>query len=162
MYLTYYIIPVFLSILLIIGIKKNSYESFIIGAKRGVEIALDAFPYLLAMIFATKLLNGSMIFMHLLKNFDIPHLLFMEGIFRPMSNNASLSVLIEIFTTYGVDSKLGIAASVLQGATETSFYVITIYYGTVGIKKYPYSLVMAIISDILIFSLSLILYYFIL
>ena len=67
MYITYYIIPIFLSILLIMGIKKNSYESFIDGAKRGVEIALDAFPYLLAMIFATKLLNSSMIFIYLLK-----------------------------------------------------------------------------------------------
>jgi spore maturation protein B len=57
---------------------------------------------------------------------------------------------------------MGITASVLQGATETSFYVITIYYGTVGIKKYPYSLIMAIISDILIFIFSLILFYFIL
>ena len=159
---TYYIIPLFLSILLIIGIKKNSYESFIEGARRGVEIALDAFPYLLAMIFATKLLNTSMIFIYLLKNYDIPHLLFTQGLFRPMSNNASLSILIEIFNTYGVDSKMGIAASILQGATETSFYVITIYYGTVGIKKYPYSLVMAIISDVLIFAFSLLLYYFIL
>ena len=139
MYLTYYIIPVFLSILLIVGIKKNSYESFINGCKRGVEIALDAFPYLLAMIFATKLLNSSMIFMTILKNYDIPHLLFLEGIFRPMSNNASLSILIQIFNEFGIDSKMGIAASVLQGATETSFYVITIYYGTVGIRKYPYS-----------------------
>ena len=159
---TYYIIPLFLSILLIIGIKKNSYESFISGAKRGVEISLDAFPYLLAMIFATKLLNSSMIFLFVLKNYDIPHLLFTQGLFRPMSNNASLSILLEIFNTYGVDSKMGIAASVLQGATETSFYVITIYYGTVGIKKYPYSLVMAIISDIIIFSFSLILFYIIL
>ena len=162
MYLTYYIIPVFLSILLIMGIKKNSYESFIQGAKRGVEIALDAFPYLLAMIFATKLLNSSMIFMTILKNYNIPHLLFLEGIFRPMSNNASLSILIQIINEFGVDSKMGITASVLQGATETSFYVITIYYGTVGIKKYPYSLVMAIISDIIIFSFSLILFYIIL
>ena len=162
MYLTYYIIPVFLSILLIMGIKKNSYESFIQGAKRGVEIALDAFPYLLAMIFATKLLNSSMIFMTILKNYNIPHLLFLEGIFRPMSNNASLSILIQIFNEFGVDSQIGIAASVLQGATETSFYVITIYYGTVGIKKYPYSLSMAIISDVIIFIFSLILYYLIL
>ena len=158
MYLTYYIIPVFLSILLIVGIKKNSYESFINGCKRGVEIALDAFPYLLAMIFATKLLNSSMIFMTILKNYDIPHLLFLEGIFRPMSNNASLSIFIQIFNDFGIDSKMGIAASVLQGATETSFYVITIYYGTVGIKKYPYTLIMAIISDILIFIISLVLY----
>jgi spore maturation protein B len=79
-----------------------------------------------------------------------------------MSNNASLSILIQIFNEFGIDSKMGVAASVLQGATETSFYVITIYYGTVGIKKYPYSLIMAIISDILIFIFSLILFYFIL
>ena len=79
-----------------------------------------------------------------------------------MSNNASLSILIQIFNDFGIDSKMGIGASVLQGATETSFYVITIYYGTVGIKKYPYSLIMAIISDILIFIFSLVLYYFIL
>ena len=162
MYLTYYILPIFLSIILIIGIKKNSYESFINGAKRGVEIALDAFPYLLAMIFATKLLSSSMLLMFFLSRFDIPHLLFLEGIFRPMSNNASLSVLIEIFSTYGVDSKIGIVGSVLQGATETSFYVITIYYGTIGIKKYPYSLVMAIISDIIIFLFALILFYYVL
>ena len=57
---------------------------------------------------------------------------------------------------------MGLAASVLQGAPETSFYVITIYYGTVGIKKYPYSLVMAIISDIIIFVFALVLYYLIL
>ena len=157
----YYILPIFLVILLVLGIKKNSYESFIEGAKKGVVIALDAFPYLLAMIFATKLLNSSMILIYLLKNYDIPHLLFLEGIFRPMSNNASLSVLIDIFNNFGVDSSMGIAASVLQGATDTSFYVITIYYGCVGIKKYPYSLVMALSANLIIFLLSLTLFYFI-
>lgn len=160
MIIAYYILPIFLVVLLILGIKKNSYESFIEGAKKGVSIALDAFPYLLAMIFATKLLSSSMIFIYMLKNYDIPHLLFLEGIFRPMSNNASLSILVEIFEKYGVDSNMGIAASVLQGATETSFYVVTIYYGCVGIKKYRYSLLMAILSDLIIFILSLLLFYF--
>ena len=161
MYFTYYIIPLFLSLLLIIGIKKNSYETFIEGAKKGVAIALDTFPYLLAMLFATKILNSSMILIYILKNYDIPHLLFLEGIFRPMSNNASLSILVEIFSIHGVDSKMGIAASVLQGATETSFYVITIYYGAIGIKKYPRSLMMALLSNFIIFCFSLLLYYFI-
>ena len=103
-----------------------------------------------------------MILISILRNYNIPHLLFLEGIFRPMSNNASLSILIEIFATYGVDSKMGVVASVLQGATETSFYVVTIYYGAIGIKKYRYSLLMAIISDVIIFTFSLILFYFIL
>ena len=138
MNIAYYILPIFLVIVLILGIKKHSYEAFIEGAKRGVGIALEAFPYLLAMIFVTKLLSSSMVFIYLLKNYDLPHLLILEGIFRPLSNNASLSILVEIFSTYGVDSKMGIAASVLQGATETSFYVVTIYYGCVGIKKYRY------------------------
>jgi spore maturation protein B len=78
-----------------------------------------------------------------------------------MSNNASLSILVEIFSIHGVDSKMGIAASVLQGATETSFYVITIYYGAIGIKKYPRSLMMALLSNFIIFCFSLLLYYFI-
>lgn len=159
--LTYYIIPIFLAMLLIFGFKKNSYNSFVVGAKSGIEVALNIFPFLLAMIFATKLLQASMIFIYLFKNFDLPYLFLMEGIFRPMSNNASLSILIEIFITYGVDSKVGIAGSILQGATETSFYIITIYYGAIGVKKYPYSLAMAIVSDILIFTFSIILYYFV-
>ena len=161
MIFAYYIIPIFLSIVLIIGIKRNNYESFIKGAKIGIDIALDTFPYLLAMILATKLLSSSMILIYILKNFDLPHLLFIEVIFRPLSSNASLSILIEVFSLYGVDSNFGIAASVLQGATETSFYIIAVYYGAIGIKKYRYSLVMGLIANGIIFLLSLMLFYFI-
>lgn len=162
MHVTYFILPIFLAVILIIGIKKNSYESFIEGAKKGINIALETFPYLLAMILVTKLLNGSMILIYLFKKVDIPNLLLLEGIFRPLSSSSSLSVLIDIFNQYGVDSKLGITASVLQGATDTSLYVITVYYGAIGVKKYPYSLFMAFISDILIFTFSLVLFYIIL
>ena len=160
--LAYYIIPIFLAVTLILGIKKNSYTSFVKGAKNGIDSALGIFPYLLAMIFATKLLESSMFLLYVFKNSDLPYLLILEGVFRPMSNNASLSILMEIFIQYGVDSKVGLVGSILQGATETSFYIVTIYYGAVGIKKYPYSLTMAIISDILIFIFSMILYYCIL
>ena len=160
MIFAYYILPIFLSIILVIGIKKNSFESFIKGSKKGIEIALDTFPYLLAMILATKLLTSSMILVYLLKKFDLPHLFFLEGFFRPLSSNASLSILIEIFEIYGVDSNFGIAASVLQGATETSFYIIAVYYGAIGIKKYRYSLLMGLIANLIIFLLSLSLFYF--
>ena len=146
---------------MLLGIRKNSYGLFIKGAKDGIDTVLTIFPYILAMIFATKLLEASMFLMYVFKNFDVPYLLILEGVFRPLSNNASLSVLVEIFIKYGVDSKVGIVGSILQGATETSFYIVAVYYGAVGIKKYPYSLTMAIISDILIFSFSLILFYFV-
>ena len=88
MYLTYYVLPVFLAVVLIIGIKKNSYESFIKGASKGVNIALESFPFILSMIFVTKLLNSSLILVAFFKDFDIPHLLFIEGFFRPLSSNA--------------------------------------------------------------------------
>ena len=157
----YYIIPIFLAFAMLLGIRKNSYGLFIKGAKDGIDTVLTIFPYILAMIFATKLLEASMFLMYVFKNFDVPYLLILEGVFRPLSNNASLSVLVEIFIKYGVDSNVGIVGSILQGATETSFYIVAVYYGAVGIKKYPYSLTMAIISDILIFSFSLILFYFV-
>ena len=159
--ITYYVIPIFLAFALLLGIRKNSYGLFIKGAKDGIDTVLTIFPYILAMIFATKLLESSMFLMYVFKNFDFPYLLILEGFFRPMSNNASLSVLIEIFAKYGVDSKVGIVGSILQGATETSFYIIAVYYGAIGVKKYPYSIIMAIISDILIFVFSIILFYFV-
>lgn len=160
--IAYYIIPIFLAFALILGIKKNSYALFLEGAKTGIDTALTIFPYILAMIFATKLLEASMFLMYVFKNLDFPYLLILEGVFRPMSNNASLSVLMEIFVKYGVDSKVGIVGSVLQGATETSFYIVAVYYGAIGVKKYPYSLIMAIISDVIIFAFSIILFYFLL
>ena len=160
--ITVYIIPLFVGIVFIFGFKKRNYEDFIKGATDGIKIALESFPYLLSMICATKLLSSSYFLVYLFKNFDIPYMLFMEATFRPLSYNASLSIMIEIFNQYGVDSKMATVSSVLQGATETSFYVIAIYYGSVGIKKYRYSLFMAILSDVLIFCLSLLLFYYIL
>lgn len=162
MAITYYIVPIFVALAIIFCLKHNAYESFVAGAKEGIEVALKLFPYLLAMIFATKLLNESMILIYLFKETNLPYLFFVEGIFRPLSNNASLAILMEIYAIYGVDSKLGLAASILQGASETSFYVITIYFGAIASKKYKYSLIMAILSDLLIFALSFLLYFFIL
>lgn len=161
MILTYYIVPFFLGLIILFGIRKNNYDSFIKGAMDGVKIALESFPYLLAMILATKLLNGSLFLVYLFKHFDIPYLLFLQGAFHPLSYNASLSIMLEIYTSYGVNSRLAVASSVLQASTDTSFYIIGIYYSTLGIKKYKYSLFMAILSDAIVFCLCLVLFYFI-
>ncbi len=162
MAITYYLVPIFVALAIVFCLRHNAYEAFVEGAKEGIEVALKIFPYLLAMIFATKLLNESMLLLYLFKNSNLPYLFFVEGIFRPLSNNASLAILMEIYAIYGVDNKLSLAASILQGASETSFYVITIYFGAIGSKKYKYSLIMAIISDLLIFVLCLFLYFAIL
>ena len=161
MYLTYYIIPLFLTLILVLGIKKNSYNFFVLGCKKGIKIAIEVFPYLLATMLATKLLEASMALIYIFKNVDFPYLLIVEGLFRPLSNNASISILIDIFNQYGVDSKVGVIGSILQGASETSFYVITVYYGAIGIKRYPYSLIMAILADFLVFLLVVLIYYFV-
>ena len=160
MVVTYYVLPLFLTFVLIMGIRKKSYNSFIDGCKKGISIAIDTFPYILSMIFLTKLLSASYLIIDIFKNSELPGVLIVQGIFRPLSSNASLSTLIDIIKIYGIDSKLSITSSILHASTETSFYVVTVYYGAVGIKKYNKSFVMALISNVIIFVLSLIFYYF--
>lgn len=162
MALMYYIVPLFVALVFLFSLRKNSYDNFIVGAGKGIETSLKIFPYLLAMIFATKLLDASLFLFYLFKNTDLPYLFFIEGVFRPFSNNASLSILLQIYQNYGVDSKISIVSSILQGGTETSFYILTVYFGAVDVKHFHYSIVLALLSDLLIFCFCLLLYYYIL
>ena len=157
MNLTFYIIPLFFTLIFILGIRKNNYSSFIKGCKKGIEVALDSFPYILAMMMATRLLSGSLLLVYALKDIKIPSLFLMQAIFRPLSSSASTTLLLEIFTNYGVDSKLGIAASILQGATDSSLFMCAFYFGYIGVKKYQYTLFMGLICNVLTFVITLIL-----
>lgn len=159
-----FLIPVFIAIVLLFSLKnkKNSYAAFTIGIKKGLQTALDIFPHFLAMIFATRVLQSSGLLTALFRVLPLQYEeLYLQGMLRPLSANASLSVLIEIFTKYGVDSKVGMIGSILQGATDTTFYVVTIYCGSVGVTKYRHALSVGLLSDILLFLLCLLLFYWI-
>ena len=69
-------------------------------------------------------------------------------IMRPISGSSSLIILSNILSNYGPDSFIGVLASVLQGSTDTTFYILTLYFGSVGIKKIKYSLIAGLLADI--------------
>lgn len=152
-----YFIPVVLGLIIIYAIKKkvNVYDSFISGAKEGLELSIDVFPYLIGMLFATNILLSSNflenIFDVLKPFFDmlrIPVEIMPMAVIRPISGNASFAIMIDLIKTYGVDSFVGLVAASLQGATDTTIYVLCLYFGSIGIKKIRYSLWVGLLTDL--------------
>ena len=112
------------------------------------------FPTFIAMILAINLFinSGFLDFiLSLLKPlFDlikVPVEILPIAIVRPISGSASLAYLNNIFTTHGPDSFIGLLSSVMQGCTDTTFYVISLYFGSIGIKKIRHSMVASLFAD---------------
>lgn len=141
-----YIIPIIVILILIYGFikKSNIYENFIEGSIDGLKIVIEIIPAMLAMIFAVNIFVGSNIL-------DIFSGKYKEIIpmvvLRPISGNATLAVLSNIYKIHGVDSFLGFLASVIQGATDTTIYVLALYFGSIHIKKTRYALWVGLFAD---------------
>ena len=159
------IIPIIILIIIIYGISKkiNVYDTFIEGAKECIDLSVSLFPSMLAMIFGVNIfLESGFINVFFEKIFNIfgflkiPFEIFPMFIMRSISGSSSLAILTNIFENHGPDSYLGILGSVLQGSTDTTFYILTIYFGTVGVKKIKYAFKAGIITDIACFILSMI------
>ena len=137
-------------------IEKNKvFDTFLKGAKEGLEIVINLFPTLLGIFLAVGALRSSGIIEQivrliepLLNILNIPAQIMPLALLRPISGSASMAVATDIMTQYGVDSKIGLIASVIMGSTETTFYTIAIYTSSVGIKKTRYILAAALIADI--------------
>lgn len=133
--------------------RVNAYSVFIEGTKDGMRLFLDVYPALLAMMCAISLLRESglmQLFSDSISQLttQIPAEIWPMVLFRPISGNASIAVLIDIFQNSGVDSMAGIMASIIQGSTDTTVYVITLYFSTVGIKKIKNSLSIGLLADV--------------
>ena len=98
----------------------------------------------------------------LLSTSYIPNEIYMQGIFRPVSSHASLSLMMQTITEYGVDSNEGIIAAILQGGSDTTIYVMGLYFGVIGIKKTRHAYKIGILCDIICFVICLIIYLYIL
>ena len=151
------IIPVIVLGVIVYGIKKklNIYDIFIDGAKESVDLVLMIFPYILGMMFAINLfLNTNILFniTNFLKPlFDYLHMpveVLPMAVMRPISGNSSLAILNNLFINYGPDSLIGRLGSVIQGSNDTTLYVLTLYFGSVGIKKIRYALWAGLLSDL--------------
>ncbi len=151
------IIPIMVLVVVLYGIYKkvDIYDVFIEGAKEGFSMVLTVFPYLLGMILAINLFLNSNILSSLvnflepvLRIIGIPFDIIPMAIMRPISGTSTLAILNNIFSQYGPDSFIGRLASTIQGCTDTTFYVITLYFGSIGIKKIRYSLYVGLFADL--------------
>lgn len=145
-------------IIIIYGAKKglNVYETFLEGATSSFSMITTLFPTFLAMMLGVNLLIDSGFLNYLLKFlkplfviFNIPKEILPLAAIRPISGSATLALLNNIYTKYGTDSQTGLLASVMQGATDTTLYVVTLYFGSVGIRKIRYSLFAGLCADLI-------------
>lgn len=159
------IIPVIVLVIIIYGFRKgiNIYEEFLIGVKEGLETSLKLFPTIFAMLLAinilikSNLINDLIMFIKPILTFvKFPEELFLLGFMRPISGSTSLVLLNDILATSGPDSYVGRIASVIQGSTDTTIYIIGLYFSSIGIKKIKYSLIVGLMADIMAIILSVI------
>ncbi len=148
------VIPLFVFFVILYGNSKkiNIYDSFLTGVKDGLKICYNIFPAILAMIFAVNLfLNSdvlSFILAPVIKLIDIPAQILPMAILRPISGTASMSIMTNIFAIYGPDSFAGRLASILQGCTDTTIYVIALYYSSIKVSKIRYTLAVGLLADL--------------
>ncbi len=137
--------------------KVNVYDAFIDGAKGGIQTSLTIIPYLVGMLVAISVLRNSgvlgfivngftWVFSHLGWNTDFTPAL-PTAIMKPVSGSGARAMMIDAMQTYGVDSFVGRLACVFQGATDTTFYIIALYFGSVGIKRTRYAVTYGLIAD---------------
>jgi spore maturation protein SpmA len=144
---------------ILLGIRKkiNIYENFIEGAKDGFWIAVKIIPYLIAILVAIGVFRTSGTLEALIGGIEwgisqlgintdfVPAL--PTGFMKPLSGSGARGMMVEAIKTHGVDSFIGRLTSVMQGSTETTFYVIALYFGTVGIKRTRHAVTCGLIAD---------------
>ncbi|MDR2910763.1 MAG: spore maturation protein [Bacteroidales bacterium] len=146
-------------VFIIMGILKkiNVYESFIEGAKSGFKTAVKIIPYLVAILVAIGVFRASGVMDWFISG--ITFLFEITGIntdfipalptalMKPLSGSAARGMMVDTMATYGADSFAGRVSSIVQGATDTTFYILAVYFGAVGIKNTRYALVCGLIAD---------------
>lgn len=156
------ILPFLIIIIVFYGVYKkiNVYDAFLDGAKEGLITTFNIFPAVMAMIFAINIFldsNVLSLITNLLKNINIPVEILPMALLRPISGTASLAIMNDIFISFGPDSFYGRLASILQGCTDTTIYVIALYFGTVKISKIRYSLLVGLFADLVGITTAIIL-----
>jgi len=145
-----FIIPVFAVIQ-----KIKVYEVFVEGAKEGFQVAIRIIPFLVAILAVIGMFRASgamSVFISLLSPitdlFGMPAEILPAALMRPLSGSGTLGIITELLETHGPDSFIGYLGSTIYGCTETTFYVIAVYFGSIGIKKTRFAIPAGLIADI--------------
>ncbi len=151
-----FILPLIVVLILFIGIikKRPVYEDFIDGAKDGFKVSIAIIPYLVAIIVGIAMFRASgaidvfaEMFKDVLNRISVSADIIPLIITRPLSGSAALGVFSEIAKTLGPDDFTTKLAAIMVGSSETTFYVLAVYFGSVGIKKLRYALLTGILAD---------------
>jgi len=150
-------VPFLLLVIPLLGIikKVKVYETFVDGAKEGFEVAVRIIPYLVAILVAIGMFraSGAMRYLVLalspLTNlFGMPAEALPVALMRPLSGSGALGIVTELMKTHGPDSFIGRLASTMFGSTETTFYVLAVYFGSVGIRRTRHAVSSGLIGDL--------------
>lgn len=157
-------LPCIILLILTLGMVKKVpvYEVFTEGAKDGLRVAIVIIPYLVAIIVSISMLRASGAIEMLtgaisgfLLRFHIPSEILPVIMIRPLSGSAALGLFSDIATTHGMADYTIKLAAVMVGSSETTFYVLSVYFGAVGVKKFRYALAVGLFADILAAVLSI-------
>lgn len=151
-------IPSIIVLIILFALKTRTpaYETFIEGAGDGMKIVLRIFPSLLAVLVAAQMLRTSGA-IDMIINFIAPVTDFLKiprevmplALIRPVSGSGALGILADILNVYGADTKIGMAASVIMGSTETTFYCLCVYFAATKVKYTKRVITCAVIGDII-------------
>lgn len=156
-YISIMAMPLVIFIIILFGVKEKKpvFDLFLIGAKKGVEITIKIFPTLIGLFFSIGLLKESgiidfvtEIISPILNIFNFPKEIVPLAMLRPISGSASIAIATDILKSNGVDSNVGLIASVIMGATETTLYTIAVYSSSVKIKKTRKVLLASLAADV--------------
>ena len=152
-----WMIPIIIGFILLYATFKKvpTYETFVEGGKEGIKIAISIIPILVGMHVAISIFRAAGALdiqvesvRPAMQAIGIPAEIVPLSIIRPISGTAALGMTTDMIATYGPDSFMGRLASVLQGSTDTTLYVITVYFGAVGIKKMGDALKVGLLADV--------------
>lgn len=139
--------------------KVSVFDAFIEGAKNGFDVIIKIIPYLVAMLVAIRVFRDSGAMVYILNG--LTYLIQLTGvntefvgalpvaIMKPLSGSGARGMMLDVFQTQGPDSFVGKLASIFQGSADTTFYIIALYFGSVGIKKVRYALWAGIFADLI-------------
>ncbi len=155
-YLSSAVIPLIITAIICYGIMKktNIFECFVSGAKEGIETTVNILPSLIGLVCAISMLRASGTIQYLcnilepaLNFIKFPKELVPLAIMRPISGSGALAIINDIINTYGPDSFIGKCASVMAGSTETTFYTLAVYLGSVGITNSRFTAKSSLLAD---------------
>lgn len=150
-------IPVFLAAIPLYALYKrvDVFASFIAGAEEALRLAAHILPYIVAIFVAIGVFRASgalelttSLLRPLLDAVGIPGEILPLALIRPLSGNGSLAVMSELLLKWGPDSFIGRLASAMQGSTDTTFYILSLYFGSVGILKTRHAVAVGLLADL--------------